>query len=120
MRAAVLEQQGEPLALRDDVEIEAPDPGEVRVRVSHCGVCHSDLSIVDGTVPVSDAGRARPRGRRRGRVRSGPGVRSVARRRPRRADAVSAVRPLLLVRAGRADALRELSLRLAHALASRR
>jgi hypothetical protein len=25
--------------------------GEVRVQVSHCGVCHSDLSIVDGTFP---------------------------------------------------------------------
>ncbi len=51
MRAAVLEVQGEPLRLRDDVEIEPPRAGEVRVRVRHCGVCHSDLSLADGTFP---------------------------------------------------------------------
>ncbi len=51
MRAAVLEVQGQPLLLRDDVEIESPRAGEVRVRVRHCGVCHSDLSLADGTFP---------------------------------------------------------------------
>jgi Zn-dependent alcohol dehydrogenase len=51
MRAAVLEAQGKPLAIRDDVEIAAPGPGQVRVEVAHCGLCHSDLSIVDGTFP---------------------------------------------------------------------
>src|SRR5262245_10359533 len=51
MRAAVLEQQGKPLVLRDDVEIQDPGPGQVRVRVSHCGLCHSDLSVVDGAFP---------------------------------------------------------------------
>ncbi len=51
MRAAVLEVQGQPLRLRDDVEIEQPRAGEVRVRVRHCGVCHSDLSLADGTFP---------------------------------------------------------------------
>ena len=52
MRAALLEAPGRPLAIRDDVEIEAPRTGEVRVRVSHCGVCHSDLSLADGTFPA--------------------------------------------------------------------
>src|SRR5262249_38690439 len=28
-----------------------PPPGHVRVRVTHCGVCHSDLSIADGVFP---------------------------------------------------------------------
>jgi Zn-dependent alcohol dehydrogenase len=51
MRAAVLEAAGKPLALRDDVELAAPGPGQLRVRVSHCGVCHSDLSIADGVFP---------------------------------------------------------------------
>jgi S-(hydroxymethyl)glutathione dehydrogenase/alcohol dehydrogenase len=51
MKAAVLEAQGEPLAIREDVEIEDPRPGQVRVRVAHCGVCHSDLSIADGSFP---------------------------------------------------------------------
>jgi len=50
MKAAVLEAPGQPLAIRD-VSIDDPGPGQVRVRVSHCGVCHSDLSIVDGTFP---------------------------------------------------------------------
>src|SRR5262249_13102391 len=45
--------QGKPLVLRDDVEIANPGPGQVRVRVSHCGVCHSDLSVVDGAFPSS-------------------------------------------------------------------
>ncbi len=52
MRAAVLEQQGQPLVLHDDVEIEEPGPGRMRVRVAHCGVCHSDLSLVDGSFPA--------------------------------------------------------------------
>jgi Zn-dependent alcohol dehydrogenase len=51
MRAAVLEAAGQPLVLHDDVEIAAPGPGQVRVRVTHCGVCHSDLSLADGVFP---------------------------------------------------------------------
>lgn len=51
MRAAVLEEAGRPLAVHDDIEIEAPRAGQVRVRVTHCGVCHSDLSIADGVFP---------------------------------------------------------------------
>lgn len=51
MRAAVLEKAGKPLQIAADVEIEEPRPGQVRVRVEHCGVCHSDLSIADGTFP---------------------------------------------------------------------
>ncbi len=52
MRAALLEAQGKPLTIVDDVEIRAPGPGEVRVEVKHCGLCHSDLSIMNGTFPV--------------------------------------------------------------------
>ncbi len=51
MRAALLENPGSPLAVVDDVQIVDPGPGQVRVRVSHCGVCHSDLSLVDGAFP---------------------------------------------------------------------
>lgn len=51
MRAAILEAPGQPLAIYDDVEIEEPRAGEVAVRVHHCGVCHSDVSIADGTFP---------------------------------------------------------------------
>jgi Zn-dependent alcohol dehydrogenase len=49
--AAVLEEAGRPFVLRDDVEVAAPRSGQVRVRVTHCGVCHSDLSLADGVFP---------------------------------------------------------------------
>lgn len=51
MRAAVLEEIGRPLVVRDDVDLEAPHVGEVAVRVTNCGICHSDLSLVDGALP---------------------------------------------------------------------
>ncbi|MEU8789944.1 Zn-dependent alcohol dehydrogenase [Streptomyces sp. NPDC048643] len=35
----------------DDLELRDPGPGEVRVAVSAAGLCHSDLSVVDGTIP---------------------------------------------------------------------
>jgi Zn-dependent alcohol dehydrogenase len=47
MRAALLEKNQQPLALVDDIDIEDPLPGEVLVKVSHCGICHSDLTVVD-------------------------------------------------------------------------
>lgn len=50
MRAMVLEAPGAPLALH-----ERPDPvpgaGEVRVKVSACGVCRTDLHVLDGELP---------------------------------------------------------------------
>jgi Zn-dependent alcohol dehydrogenase len=49
MRAALLEVSGKPLTIVDDIEIEAPRAGEVLVRVVNCGVCHSDVSQIDGT-----------------------------------------------------------------------
>ena len=51
MRAAVLEQAGEPLQVVDDLEIEEPHAGEVLVRIKHCGVCASDVSIANGSFP---------------------------------------------------------------------
>jgi Zn-dependent alcohol dehydrogenase len=51
MRAALLEASEKPLVVVDDLDIAEPRPGEVLVRVTHCGVCHSDLSLVNGTFP---------------------------------------------------------------------
>ncbi|MEY2472526.1 MAG: hypothetical protein QOK28_1855 [Actinomycetota bacterium] len=34
-----------------DIEVRDPGPNEVRVRVAASGVCHSDLSVVNGTIP---------------------------------------------------------------------
>ena len=55
MRAALLEASEKPLAVVDDVDIEEPRAGEVLVRVTHCGVCHSDLSLAERHVPVHGA-----------------------------------------------------------------
>jgi len=52
MKAAVVEAPGQPVVLCDDVEIEEPRAGQVRVKVAHCGLCHSDLSVVDGAFPA--------------------------------------------------------------------
>jgi propanol-preferring alcohol dehydrogenase len=47
MRAMILERQGEPLR---PVELPMPVPGRgrVRVKVAACGVCRTDLHVVDG------------------------------------------------------------------------
>jgi alcohol dehydrogenase, propanol-preferring len=47
MRAMVLDRQREPLELRDWDDPEA-GPGQVAVRVLTCGVCRTDLHVVDG------------------------------------------------------------------------
>lgn len=49
MRAIVFD--GEKAAVHTDVEVRATAPTEVRVRMVSAGVCHSDLSVIDGTIP---------------------------------------------------------------------
>jgi S-(hydroxymethyl)glutathione dehydrogenase/alcohol dehydrogenase len=50
MRAALLHEPGKPLEVVDDLELESPGAGELLVRITHCGVCHTDLSYVTGTL----------------------------------------------------------------------
>jgi S-(hydroxymethyl)glutathione dehydrogenase/alcohol dehydrogenase len=50
MRAAVLEEFGEPLAVQE-LEIAEPQAGEALVRLVACGVCHTDLYTASGTDP---------------------------------------------------------------------
>lgn len=50
MRAMVLERQQSPLRL-EDIPAPTPRPGEVRLRVSACAVCRTDLHILDGELP---------------------------------------------------------------------
>ncbi|MFZ2526484.1 MAG: zinc-binding dehydrogenase [Rhodococcus sp. (in: high G+C Gram-positive bacteria)] len=35
----------------EDIPIPTPGAGEVLVKVEYCGICHSDLSLIDGTFP---------------------------------------------------------------------
>jgi Zn-dependent alcohol dehydrogenase len=39
------------LEVRDDVAVRDPRPHEVRVRIANAGLCHSDVSVIDGTIP---------------------------------------------------------------------
>jgi Zn-dependent alcohol dehydrogenase len=58
VRAAVLRQSGlsapyaesQPLSI-ETVELGDPGPGELRVRVLAAGLCHSDLSVIEGARP---------------------------------------------------------------------
>ncbi len=58
VRAAVLRQMGlpapyaqsKPLVI-ETVELDPPGPGEILVKVLAAGLCHSDLSVIDGSRP---------------------------------------------------------------------
>jgi Zn-dependent alcohol dehydrogenase len=58
VRAAVLRQMGlpapyaesQPLRI-EEVELAPPGPGELLVKISAAGLCHSDLSVIDGQRP---------------------------------------------------------------------
>ena len=56
MRAALLETVGAALQIVDDIDVAPPAPGQVKVRVANCGLCHSDLTIMEmagaGMVPA--------------------------------------------------------------------
>ncbi|WP_406125293.1 Zn-dependent alcohol dehydrogenase [Streptomyces sp. NBC_00989] len=49
MRGVVFD--GKQIQVVDDLEVREPGPGEVLVAISAAGLCHSDLSVVDGTIP---------------------------------------------------------------------
>jgi S-(hydroxymethyl)glutathione dehydrogenase/alcohol dehydrogenase len=55
MKAAILEQGQNTLDVVTDLEVRDPRPGEVLVRIAYCGLCHSDLLVINGKpeqVPV--------------------------------------------------------------------
>lgn len=56
--AAVLHEMGRPAPYAasrpltiEQLDLDAPGPGELRVRVRAAGLCHSDLSVIDGSRP---------------------------------------------------------------------
>jgi S-(hydroxymethyl)glutathione dehydrogenase/alcohol dehydrogenase len=76
VRAAIFVGQDQPPSVEDVTPVD-PGPGDVVVRIGASGVCHSDLSVLNGTLPVpppvvlghEGAGTV---------VAAGPGVTSVA------------------------------------------
>ncbi|MFJ1580079.1 Zn-dependent alcohol dehydrogenase [Streptomyces sp. NPDC088182] len=51
VRAAILPAVGAPLEIAG-IELPEPGPGRVRVRLAAAGVCHSDLSLSNGTMRI--------------------------------------------------------------------
>jgi S-(hydroxymethyl)glutathione dehydrogenase/alcohol dehydrogenase len=51
MKAALLHEAGRPLSV-EDVELDGPRAGEVRVRIAASGLCHSDYHLVTGDLPL--------------------------------------------------------------------
>ena len=50
-QAAIVEAPGAPFRIAT-VEIDPPGPGQVRVEIHACGVCHTDMVMRDGALPV--------------------------------------------------------------------
>ena len=78
MKAAICLEQDQPLSVEEVTPLD-PGPTDVIVRVTASGVCHSDLSVINGTLPAGHGGpRSRGHGRgREGRRRRQPGARSA-------------------------------------------
>ena len=58
VRAAVLNRMGAPTPYAEskplsiaEVDLDLPGPGEVLVKIAAAGLCHSDLSVIDGNRP---------------------------------------------------------------------
>jgi alcohol dehydrogenase, propanol-preferring len=51
MQAAVVEQFGEPLVMRE-LEIPTPGPGQIVMKTEASGVCHTDFHAVHGDWPL--------------------------------------------------------------------
>ncbi len=51
-KAAVLTGVDTPLVVRDDITVASPGPHEVRIKMGASGVCHSDVSVSNGTIPL--------------------------------------------------------------------
>ena len=95
MRAMVLTRPSEPLRMPELAD-RAPGTGEIRVRVTACGVCRTDLHVVDGELPdpklplIPDLSAA-TRQRRARRLARGTAERGG------RADAIAVAEPLSTV-----------------------
>ena len=50
MKAMVMYEVDEPMVL-EDLNLDSPGPGEVRVRIEAAGICHSDVHYLSGALP---------------------------------------------------------------------
>ena len=50
IKAAIYREKNKPLTI-EDVEVSEPGPNEVLVKTVACGVCHSDLHALEGSIP---------------------------------------------------------------------
>lgn len=50
-KAVVCRTTGEPVVV-EEIEVEFPRRGEVMIKMAACGICHSDLSATNGTIPM--------------------------------------------------------------------
>jgi S-(hydroxymethyl)glutathione dehydrogenase / alcohol dehydrogenase len=57
VKAAVLYEVHKPLVI-EDVDLDPPGPGEVKVRLGATAICHSDIHFFEGDVPFRGAGIA--------------------------------------------------------------
>jgi S-(hydroxymethyl)glutathione dehydrogenase / alcohol dehydrogenase len=53
MKAAVLREVGKPLTI-EDIQLDRPGPREVIIKTGAAGLCHSDLSVMNGTISLGD------------------------------------------------------------------
>ena len=117
MRAMVLTKRCRGVLDLIDREIPCVDDDEVLIRVRSCGVCRTDLHVVDGTHRRPRADHPGPRGGRHGRTRWCPCRQSA--RGPARRGTVAGVyvRGMQLLHGGSRESL---SLRRVHRLSARR
>ncbi len=50
-RAVICRELNQPVVV-EDIAVDGPKRGEATVRLGACGVCHSDLSATNGTIPM--------------------------------------------------------------------
>jgi len=50
-KAAICRELNKPVVV-ETISVDSPKRGEVMVKLAACGVCHSDLSAVNGTIPL--------------------------------------------------------------------
>ena len=49
-KAVICRELNQPVVV-EEIEVEGPRPGEALIKLAACGVCHSDLSATNGTIP---------------------------------------------------------------------